>query len=54
MQVYEKYDDTALTAESVKSEFKHQYTGEDMDVVFGKESDYDDVLKVCHSHCHLK
>ncbi|XP_041360300.1 UDP-glucose:glycoprotein glucosyltransferase 1-like [Gigantopelta aegis] len=43
--VYEKYDDDVLTAESVKAEFKNQYPGEDLNIVFGKESDYDDVMK---------
>ncbi|KAK7090839.1 UDP-glucose:glycoprotein glucosyltransferase 1-like isoform X2 [Littorina saxatilis] len=43
--VYEKVGSEEITAESIIAEFSSQYPGEDSDIVFGENSDYDDARK---------
>ncbi|XP_076453817.1 UDP-glucose:glycoprotein glucosyltransferase 1-like isoform X2 [Babylonia areolata] len=43
--VYEKVGSREITAEAIVAEFGAQYPGEDLDLVFGKNSDYDDTRR---------
>lgn len=43
--VYEKVGSGEITAKAIIAEFNAQYPGEDMDLVFGKSSDYDDTRR---------
>ncbi|KAL8598827.1 hypothetical protein ACOMHN_015406 [Nucella lapillus] len=43
--VYEKVGSGEITAEAIMAEFAAQYPGEDSDLVFGKNSDYDDTRR---------
>ncbi|GFO47457.1 UDP-glucose:glycoprotein glucosyltransferase 1 [Plakobranchus ocellatus] len=43
--VYEKTSGTEITADAVVAEFSLQYPGEDQEMVFGKNDDYDDPRK---------
>lgn len=45
-QVYEKVGSEKITAESIIAEFNVQYPGEDLELVFGSSSEYDDTRKV--------
>ena len=45
-QVYEKVGSGKITAEAVIGEFSAQYPGEDSEILFGSDSDYDDTRRV--------
>ena len=52
-QVYEKVGSGKITAEAVIGEFSAQYPGEDSEILFGSDSDYDDTRRVSRHTANL-
>ena len=52
-QVYEKVGSGKITAEAVIGEFSAQYPGEDSEILFGSDSDYDDTRRVSRHIANL-